>query len=176
MKTSPCTNQPRIALFQGTFDPFTRGHEDIVKRALPLFDGIVIAVVNNADKHTLTSLDERKAWIQAVFRDEPRVKVVSSEGLTVDVARRENAVCLLRATRNAVDFDYERNMAQINRELSGIETLIMLCTPSLAHVSSSLVRELIAQHVDVTPLLPENADLALAPADWFGEKIFKTNE
>ena len=127
MKTSQYTsqNQQRVALFPGSFDPFTRGHESIVRRALPLFDTIVIAIGINPDKPGFMNMEKRKAWIEGVFHDEPRVKVVSYTGLTVDVARQHKAHYLLRGVRMIQDFETEMHMAEINRQLSGLETVLL---------------------------------------------------
>lgn len=148
----------RVALFQGSFDPFTAGHESIVRRALPLFDRIVVAVVYNVNKHGLLSVERRKHLIESVFADEPQVSVTSSTGLTVDLAREVGATCLLRGVRSAADFDYEQAMAQANRELSGgsLETVLLYTLPELAHVSSSLVRELISYHRPIDRYMPSN--------------------
>ena len=159
MKTSQYTdsNARKIAMFQGSFDPFTRGHESIVRRALPLFDEVVIAVVSNISKKAFMSLDNRMALIKAVFADEPRVRVVSSAGLTVDVAREVGATCLLRGVRMIQDFENEMHMAEINRRLSGIETVLLYTLPEFSHISSTIVRELYNYHQDVSAYLPVNA-------------------
>ena len=163
MKTSQCTdnNGQRVALFQGSFDPFTRGHESIVRRALPLFDEIVVAVVNNIAKQPLMTLENRMEFIKQVFADEPRVCVVASEGLTIDVAREEGACCLLRGVRTTHDFEYEMQMADVNRQLSGIETVLLYTLPEYSHISSSIVRELLRYGQDVSAFLPVGAPLEL---------------
>ena len=159
MKTSQCTDSKskKIAMFQGSFDPFTRGHESIVRRALPLFDGVVIAVVNNITKKAFMSLENRMALIKAVFADEPRIRVISSQGLTVDVAREVGATCLLRGVRMIQDFENEMHMAEINRRLGGIETVLLYTLPEFSHISSTIVRELYSYHQDVSDYLPVNA-------------------
>lgn len=158
MKTSQCTDgKPRIAMFQGSFDPFTRGHESIVLRALPLFDEIVIAVVNNIAKKSFMSLDSRMEFIKSVFAQEPRVRVVASDGLTVDMAREVGATCLLRGVRMIQDFENEMHMAEINRRLGGIETVLLYTLPEYSHISSTIVRELYSYHRDVSEYLPSGA-------------------
>ena len=157
MKTSQCIEGKRIAMFQGSFDPFTRGHESIVRRALPLFDEIVVAVVSNIAKKPFMSLDNRLEFIKQVFKDEPRVRVVASDGLTVDVAREVGATCLLRGVRMIQDFENEMHMAEINRRLSGIETVLLYTLPEFSHISSTIVRELYNYNQDVSDYLPSGA-------------------
>lgn len=149
-------NGARTALFQGSFDPFTAGHESIVRRALALFDRVVIAVVHNVSKSGLLPVSERERLIASVFADSDRVRVVSSPALTVDVAREVGADCLLRGVRTVADFEYEMTMSQANRDLSGgtLDTVLLYTEPHLAHVSSSLVRELLRFGRDVTPYMP----------------------
>ena len=146
----------RTALFQGSFDPFTAGHESIVRRALALFDRVVIAVVHNVNKSGLLPVADRERLIASVFADCDRVRVVSSPALTVDAAREFGARCLLRGVRTVADFEYEMTMAQANRDLSGgtLDTVLLYTEPRLAHVSSSLVRELLRFDRDVTPYMP----------------------
>lgn len=163
MKTSQCTNDggKRVAMFQGSFDPFTLGHESIVRRALPLFDEIVVAVVSNIAKQPFMSLESRMEFIKQIFAGEPRVRVVASDGLTVDVARQEGASCLLRGVRMIQDFENEMHMAEINRQLGGIETVLLYTLPEFSHISSSIVRELHRYQQDVSNMLPANAPLHL---------------
>ena len=164
MKTLQCTDsEHRIALFPGSFDPFTRGHESIVRRALPLFDEVVIAIGINCEKPGFMTMEQRKAWIESVFNDEPRVRVVTYSGLTVDVARDCHAQFILRGVRMIQDFENEMHMAEVNRNLSGIETILLYTLPEDSHVSSSIVRELARFGQDITDLLPKNADFHLLP-------------
>ena len=144
----------RIALFAGSFDPFTIGHKSIVDRALPLFDEIVIGVGVNSGKRGHDTTENRCRSIEAVYAAEPRVRVVTFDGLTVDAARREGAQFLLRGVRSVVDFEYERQLADINRNISGIESVLIYALPELASVSSSMVRELAGYGVDVSEYLP----------------------
>lgn len=134
----------RVALFAGSFDPFTTGHKSIVDRALGLFDTIVIGLGTNTSKTPWMSLEERLAAIRAVYADEPRVAVESFSGLASEFARQKGARYLLRGVRTVADFEYERNMADANRLLTSgdLETILILSLPELAAVSSSLVREL----------------------------------
>ena len=166
MKTSQCTDNnkgERVALFPGSFDPFTRGHESIVRRALPLFDRMVIAIGVNADKKAFMTMEQRKAWIESVFADEPRVQVIAHSGLTVDAARSVGAQFIVRGVRLIQDFETEKHLAEINRDLTGIETLLLYTLPEDSHISSSAVRELIRYGQDVTRYLPKGADMSQLP-------------
>lgn len=150
--TSTAENE-RIAVFPGSFNPFTAGHADIVERGLALFDRIIIAVGVNVAKG---ESDAAKAveTIRRVYAGEPRVSVEAYSGLTVHFARERGARFLLRGVRSVKDFEYERDMAQINYQLSGIESVVLFSRPELAALSSSVVRELAAYGEDVTPFLP----------------------
>ena len=134
--------EKRIALFTGTFDPFTIGHQNIVDRALSLFDHLVIAVAVSKLKHTSEEIEARVAAIKAVYADEERVTVKSYDDLTVDMACREGAHFIVRGVRSVKDYEYEREQADVNRQLSGVETILLFADPSLSSISSSLVREL----------------------------------
>ena len=140
------------ALFAGTFNPFTIGHADIVKRGLELFDEVVIAIGENQDKPS-ADIDARLQAIRAIFKDEPRVRVEVYHSLTVDYAREIGADVLLRGVRTVADFEYERQMADANRALAGIETVVLFTRPELAYISSSLVRDLQKHGADVSALL-----------------------
>lgn len=145
----------RIAIFPGSFDPFTVGHADIVRRALPLFDSIVIGVGVNAQKKALFSAEERVEAIRKVFRDEPKVKVRTYSTLTVDFAKEENATFMLRGVRSTTDFEYEKAFAEANKQLSGIETVLLFTALEYEYISSSLVRDLYSYGKDITPYLPK---------------------
>lgn len=145
----------RIAIFPGSFDPFTIGHASIVERGLPLFDEIVIGVGFNANKRSLLSPEERVEAIQALYANEPRIRVVSYDDLTIDLARREGAGYILRGLRSVKDFEYERDIANINNRLAGVETVLLFTEPQFSDISSSVVRELIAFGKDVTDFLPK---------------------
>lgn len=153
-------NNQHIALFQGSFDPFTAGHESIVRRALDIFDKVVVAVVHNIGKPGFLPVDRRVEIIEQAFAGESRVEVVTSQGLTVDLARQCGATCLLRGVRTVQDFEYEMTMAAANRHLSGgtLETVMLYSLPELAHVSSSLVRELVRFNQPVEALMPSKWD------------------
>lgn len=163
MKISPSTdNLPkRIALFAGSFDPFTLGHENIVRRGLEIFDEVIVGIGINPDKHPMMSAEARVQWIESVFADEPRVRVISYEGYTVDAAKANGARFLLRGVRTAADFEYEKHIASVNRRLAGIETVLINTLPELEHISSTLVRERLAAGQDISDLVPTNAPINL---------------
>ena len=147
--------QRRIALFPGTFDPFTLGHQSLVKRVLTCADAVVIAIGINEKKQTYYTLEQREAAIRALYAEEPRVKVITYSGLTVDVAQQEQASFILRGVRSVIDFEYEKAIADVNRQLTGIETLLLFTEPAYAHISSSVVRELLHFGKDVSAFLPK---------------------
>ena len=166
MKTSQCieNNQNcRVALFPGSFDPFTRGHESIVRRALPLFDKFVIAIGVNADKRSFMTMEQRKAWIESIFKDSPQVEVITYTSMTVDVAREVGAQFIVRGVRLIQDFENEKHLAEVNRDLTGIETILLYTLPEYSHISSSIVRELFRYGQDIRPYLPVDADLSQLP-------------
>jgi len=135
----------RRAVFPGTFDPITLGHVDIIKRALPLFDELIIAIGVNADKKTMFSLEERIQFIEDVFKNESQVKVKSYSGLTANFCKEENAQFIVRGLRNSIDFAYEQSIAQANAKVNGIDSVFLISSPEYSHISSSIVRD-IARH------------------------------
>ncbi len=161
MKTSQCTDKQaqRVALFPGSFDPFTRGHESIVRRALPLFDKFFIAIGVNADKRSFLSREKRKAMIESLFKDDDRIQVIEYTGLTVDVAREVGAGFIVRGVRLIQDFENEKHLAEVNRDLTGIETILLYTLPEYSHISSSIVRELYHYGQDVSRYLPDGVVL-----------------
>lgn len=165
MKTSQCidSKSKRIALFPGSFDPFTRGHESIVRRALPLFDKFIIAIGVNADKRSFMTMEQRKAWIESIFKNDEQVQVIAYTGLTVDIAREVGAQFIVRGVRLIQDFENEKHLAEVNRDLTGIETILLYTLPEYSHISSSIVRELVHFGQDVAPYLPEGADFSQLP-------------
>ena len=158
----------RITVFPGSFDPFTIGHEGIVRRALVLFDEIIIAVGANALKKSYYSLETRKEMISKVFRDEPRITVDHYEGLTVDYCRKRGARYLLRGLRTAADFEFERAIAQVNRTIMpDVETVFLLTVPEHASVNSTIVRDIIRSGGDASIFVPS----ALNIHDYRGEDL-----
>ncbi len=151
--------QRRIALFPGTFDPFTLGHQSLVKRVLTCVDAVVIAIGINEKKQTYYTLEQRVEAIRKLYADEPRVKVITYSGLTVDAAQQEGASFILRGVRSVIDFEYEKSIADVNRQLTGIETLLLFTEPAYAHISSSVVRELLHFGKDVSAFLPKETQL-----------------
>ena len=150
----------KIALFPGSFDPFTRGHEAIVRQALTLFDKVVVAIGENIGKNSLLSTEERIKLIERLYDNDERVETIAYSTLTGDVARAVGASAIIRGVRNTIDFEYERTLAQTNKRLfPEIETILLLTPADLADVSSSAVRELMAFGHDVSDMLPEGIDL-----------------
>lgn len=149
----------RIAFFPGSFDPYTIGHDSIVERALPLFDEIIIAVGINDEKRNMFSIEERLSSISELYKNEPKIRVVSYSSLTVEAAQQYNAQFILRGVRMIQDFEFEKNLAEVNRSLSGIETILLYTLPEQSHISSSIVRELIKYGKDVTTYLPKGFNL-----------------
>ena len=143
------------AIFPGTFDPFTIGHESIVRRALTFIDEVIIAIGINEQKHSLFPVEKREQMIRDYYKDEPRVKVMSYSNLTVDFAHEVGANTIIRGIRTVKDFEYEETIADINRKLTDIETIFLFTEPDLASISSSIVRELMKYGKDITQFLPK---------------------
>ena len=144
------------ALFPGSFDPITLGHYDIIKRALDLFDEIVVAIGVNGDKNYMFTVEQRKEFIEKAFADDPKVKVTTYQGLTVDFCKEIDAQFILRGLRNPADFEFEKAIAHTNRKLSQIETVFLLTAARTSFISSSIVRDVIRNHGDYTVLVPES--------------------
>jgi pantetheine-phosphate adenylyltransferase len=150
----------RIAVFAGTFDPVTMGHVDVVRRAAPLFDEIIIAIGVNTAKKTLFSLDKRTEWLERTFSDLSNIRIEHYEGLTVNFCESMGAKYLLRGLRNGTDFDYEAHIAQLNKSLdSKIETVFMMTSPEFSFISSTLVRDLVIHQGDYQPYVPNSVEL-----------------
>ena len=144
------------ALFPGSFDPITLGHFDIIRRALALFDEIVVAIGVNGDKNYMFTVEQRKEFIEKAFADEPKVKVSTYQGLTVDYCREIDAQFILRGLRSPADFEFEKAIAHTNRTLSKIETVFLLTAARTSFISSSIVRDVIRNNGDYTVLVPES--------------------
>ena len=144
------------AVFPGSFAPFTKGHESVVLRALPLFDEIVISVGTNSEKNKYFSLEERCKWIEQVFVNEPKVSVQKYEGLTIDFCEKVSANYILRGLRNSSDFKYEKGIAQMNRSMKNhIDTIFIITEPEVSHISSTLVRDIVKNGGDVSQFIPD---------------------
>ncbi|REE82880.1 phosphopantetheine adenylyltransferase [Lutibacter oceani] len=146
----------RRAIFPGSFDPITLGHVDIINRALPLFDEIIIAIGINADKKYMFSLKERVNFIKENYKNEPKIKVLTYTGLTTDFCEKVNVDFILRGLRNPADFEFEKAIAQTNRKLSGIETVFLLTSADTAFISSSIVRDVFRHGGDITKFVPKS--------------------
>jgi len=152
----------KIAVFPGSFDPITVGHVDLVKRAMPLFDKIIVAVGVNSIKKYLFPLDQRLEWPRQVFAAYPNVEVDYFENLTAHYCQRIGARYLLRGLRNASDFDYEKTISQLNHIVGdGIETVFLISQPEFSHISSTIVREIIVGGADATPFIPKEIQVVL---------------
>jgi len=145
----------KTAIFPGSFDPFTVGHEDVVRRGLSLFDKIIIAVGYNANKKDFFPIEDRMQWIRDVFVDDDRVRVEKYEGLTVEFAKEVGCTHILRGIRTAADFEYERAIAQVNKAMSAIDSVFLLTTPEHTPVNSSIVRDIVKHGGDAGQFLPE---------------------
>lgn len=144
------------AVFPGSFDPITLGHVDIIKRAIPLFDEIIIAIGVNAKKKYMFSIEERKKFIENAFFDDDKISVKTYTGLTVDYCKKINADFILRGLRNPADFEFEKAIAQTNRKLSGIETVFLLTSADTSFISSSIVRDIMRNGGDASELIPDS--------------------
>ncbi|HEY4290386.1 MAG TPA: pantetheine-phosphate adenylyltransferase [Puia sp.] len=147
---------PRIALFPGTFDPITIGHQDIINRSLPLFDKLVIGIGRNVNKEPMFTVEQRIEWIREIYKDNPKVEAVVYEGLTVRCCQQVGARFILRGIRYVNDFEYEKAIADMNRSLdTDIETIFLTCLPQYTSVASTLVRDVLKNGGDVMQFLPD---------------------
>lgn len=151
----------KVALFPGSFDPITKGHESIVHRSLSLFDRVVIAIGVNAEKQSFFPLEKRIEWVRMVFSEVPAVEVITYQGLTVDLCKRRNITFILRGLRTAVDFEFERSIGQMNKKMyPGLETVFLLTIPEYTALNSSIVRDIIRNGGDASQFVPDGIDLA----------------
>lgn len=156
-------DQKRTAVFPGSFDPFTKGHEAIVQKALPLFDEIIIAIGRNSDKKYFFTLEERINHIKTVFGDEPKIKVVSFEGLTVNFCKENNSNFIVRGLRDVKDFEYEKSIAIMNNKIEeSIETIFFMTNTEFLAINSVIVRDILRNNGDVSQFLPEKLNAFLA--------------
>ena len=144
----------RRAVFPGSFDPITNGHFDIIKRGVSLFDEVIVAIGVNAEKKYMFSLEDRKNFIEEAFANEPKVKVITYKGLTIDLCAKMDIQFILRGLRNPADFEFEKAIAHTNRDLSKIETVFLLTAASTSYISSSIVRDVLRNGGDVVKLVP----------------------
>ena len=150
----------KIAIFPGSFSPFTIGHQSIVDRALPLFDKIVISIGINSEKPQYFSIDKRMQWIKDVYNNNPKIDVKQYKGLTVDFCKKENANYILRGLRDSHDFKFEKNIAHMNKELNpNIETIFIITPLEISHISSSIIRDIIKNGGDVSKFIPKEINL-----------------
>lgn len=147
------------AVFPGSFDPITLGHEDIILRGLPIFDEIVIAIGKNSEKKYMFSEAQRIGFLKSVFKQHSKIRITTYSGLTTDFCKKIEADFILRGLRNPADFEFEKAIAHTNRTLSGIETLFFLTAAKTSYISSSIVRDVIRNGGDYSPLVPENLSL-----------------
>ena len=146
----------RIAVFPGSFDPITKGHESIIRRAIPLFEKIVVAIGVNAEKAGFFPVEKRKEWLEKVFENDPTVHIDVYSGLTVDYCSKNGIGYILRGLRTSADFEFERSIGQINKQLHPlIETVFLLTTPEFTALNSSIVRDIIRHGGDPSPFVPE---------------------
>ncbi|MFA5814150.1 MAG: pantetheine-phosphate adenylyltransferase [Bacteroidales bacterium] len=146
----------KIAVFPGSFDPFTKGHENVISRALPLFDRVFIAIGHHSEKRSFFTLDQRLKMIGKLYQEEPRIVMDYYEGLTVDYCKKVGAQYLLRGLRTAADFEYERAIAQINRMMNPeVETVFILAVPEFTPVNSTIIREILKYGGDASQFLPD---------------------
>ena len=150
----------KIAFFPGSFDPITKGHEDIVKRAIPLFDEIIVALGTNTSKNSMFSLKTRLEWVENTFKDCKNIKVIAYEGLTINACKTHSAQFILRGIRNSIDFEYEKSIALINQNMSpDIETIYLNTNPEVGAISSTIVREIIKNEGKAEPFLASGVRL-----------------
>jgi len=150
----------KIAVFPGSFDPITTGHVDLIKRSLPLFDKIFVAVGVNSNKKTLFTLKTRLKWLHDVFQDEEKIEIAYFEGLTVEFCKSVDANYLIRGLRNSSDFDYEKTISQLNSVIgNGVETFFLISKPGFSHISSTIVREIIKAGGDASTFVPKEVTL-----------------
>jgi pantetheine-phosphate adenylyltransferase len=150
----------KIAVFPGSFSPFTLGHQYVINRALPLFDKIIIGVGSNSSKEYYFSEKQRIQWMEDIFKDEPKIEIRKYDGLTVDFCKSINANFILRGLRNSKDFNYEKEIAQVNQTLNEeIETIFIITSSEYSHISSSLVREVAKNGGDISKFVPKGVKL-----------------
>lgn len=151
----------KIVVYPGSFDPITLGHESVIRRAMPLFDKIIVAIGQNNDKRNLFPIEKRIQWIKAIFKDEPKIEVQTYKGLTVNYCNEIGANFLLRGLRTSADFEFERSVGQINKKMGHIDTIFILAEPEYTPLQSSIVRDIFIHGGDVSPFISNKIDLKL---------------
>ena len=150
----------KIAVFPGSFSPFSLGHKAVVDSALPLFDKVIIAVGNNPEKNQYFSIKKRLKWINDVYKNMPNISVERYEGLTVDFCKTVNANFIVRGLRDSLDFKFEKNIAQMNKKLNAeIETIFIITPPELSHISSTILRDIIKNGGDISTFIPKEISI-----------------
>tara|TARA_X000000368_G_C22897558_1_gene652549 strand:- start:413 stop:871 length:459 start_codon:yes stop_codon:yes gene_type:complete len=150
----------KIAIFPGSFSPFSIGHQSVIEKALPLFDKIIISIGINSEKDQYFSIQERMQWIESVYGNNNKIEIKRYEGLTVDFCKNEDANFILRGLRDSHDFKFEKNIAQMNKDLNpDIETIFIITPPELSHISSSLIRDIIKNGGDVSKFMPKKINI-----------------
>lgn len=150
----------RIAVFPGSFDPLTKGHESIVQRALPLFDSIIVAIGSNSTKSSMFPIEKRKNWLEQTFASHSNIKIIDYASLTVELCRKHGATYILRGLRSVTDYEYESSIAKMNRLMEpGIETIFMLALPEFSAIHSTIIREIMKHGGDVSQFIPSGIEL-----------------
>ena len=150
----------KIAIFPGSFSPFSIGHQSVIAQTIPLFEKIIIAIGINSEKEQYFSIEERLDWINTIYKHNKKIEVKRYEGLTVDLCKQENAHYIIRGIRDSHDFKYEKNIAQMNKDLNkDIETIFVVSPPEFSHISSSLIRDVIKNGGDVKKFIPKDMEL-----------------
>ena len=153
-------SKERIALFPGSFDPITKGHEDIILRALHIFDKVVVGLGENSKKQKMFSFEQRKLWVEKTFEEYSNIEVTSYDGLTADYCKSHHITAIIRGIRNSADFDFERMVYSVNKSFNKeLETVILFSAPELIHINSSIVRELILHNSDVGAFVPKKINV-----------------
>ncbi|MBI3883857.1 MAG: pantetheine-phosphate adenylyltransferase [Sphingobacteriales bacterium] len=153
----------KIALFPGTFDPVTLGHIDIINRALPLFDKIIIGIGRNANKNPSFSEEQRLQWLKEIYKNEPKIAAIAYDGLTINSCKALGATAIVRGIRNATDFEYEKAIADMNRSLDPqVETIFLPCLPQFTSLASSLIRDVLNHGGDASSFLPEAVNRSIS--------------
>jgi pantetheine-phosphate adenylyltransferase len=151
----------KIGVFPGSFDPFSKGHEDIIERFLPLFDKVIIGVGGNSSKKYMFTLNSRIKHIESIFKNEPKIVVEKYTGLTVEFCIEKKAQYLIRGLRNTTDFNYEKSIASMNKKLTGVETLFLMTNEGLSYLSSTIIRDVAKNNGNINPFVTNSSELII---------------